>query len=50
MIDGCHAVAECLAELGERRSVVVITHREELAERIDAVQRFEARDGFLYDV
>jgi DNA repair exonuclease SbcCD ATPase subunit len=44
---GCAAVAECLMELGKRRAVVVITHRWELAGRLDVDRRYVAKDGAL---
>ena len=47
---GRAAVAECLTELGKTRSVVIITHMEDLAMSIPAIQRFRAVDGFLHEV
>jgi DNA repair exonuclease SbcCD ATPase subunit len=48
--DGCAAIAECLSDIGKRRSVVVITHRKELVENIVAAQRFDVRSGSINEV
>jgi exonuclease SbcC len=42
---GCEAVAECLGELGQRRPVVVVTHREELAGKIVAAAKYRVEAG-----
>ena len=44
---GQAAVCDVLDELGRERSVVVITHRSELAARIPAVQRLRVEGGGL---
>lgn len=48
-VEGRAAVVDCLVEVAERRSVVVITHQEDMAEqlRYAAVQSFEVVDGQL---
>jgi DNA repair exonuclease SbcCD ATPase subunit len=45
--DGRALVCQALAELGQTQSVVVITHAEDLARAIPAVQRFEVSAGEL---
>lgn len=45
--DGCAAAAEMLADIGSRRCVVVITHREDLAQLIRAKARYRVNDGVL---
>jgi DNA repair exonuclease SbcCD ATPase subunit len=43
--EGQHLVADALGELGMTRSVVVITHRSDLAKKIPAVSRLHVVDG-----
>lgn len=43
--EGQALVARALGELGERQSVVVVTHSRTLAEQIPAAQRFEVLEG-----
>lgn len=45
--DGRALVCQALAELGQTQSVVVITHQDDLARSIQAVQRFEVSNGEL---
>lgn len=45
--EGRAAIAEALGELGQTRSVVVITHMEDLAQRIPAVARYRVEGGEL---
>lgn len=45
--DGCTAAARMLADIGKRRCVVVITHREDLARQIQAVARYRVDDGVV---
>lgn len=48
--DGCALVADCLAEIGLRRAIVVITHRPELASYLPAVKRLHVTDGVLMEL
>lgn len=45
--DGRALVCQALAELGQTQSVVVVTHQDDLARSIQAVQRFEVSSGEL---
>jgi DNA repair exonuclease SbcCD ATPase subunit len=45
--DGRALVCRALGELGQTQSVVVVTHQEDLARSIPAVQRFEVSAGTL---
>jgi DNA repair exonuclease SbcCD ATPase subunit len=45
--DGRALVCQALAEIGQTQSVVVVTHQEDLARAIPAVQRFEVTYGQL---
>ena len=45
--DGRALVCQALTELGQTQSVVVITHQDDLARSIQAVQRFEVTNGSL---